>query len=73
MNPPNNYGASSSMSFISPWPRLLAGYPHIETVLVEAKRRRLVSSVRGALQRMRDGGYWIHDDIVKAALRQAGE
>ena len=42
-------------------------------VLVEAKRRRLFSSVRGALQRMRDGGYWIHDDIVKAALRQAGE
>jgi hypothetical protein len=32
MNPPNNHGASSSMSFISPWPRLLAGYPHIETV-----------------------------------------
>ena len=29
---PNNYGASSSMSFISPWPWLLAGYAHVETV-----------------------------------------
>jgi hypothetical protein len=29
MNPLNNHGASSSMSFISPWPYLLADYPHV--------------------------------------------
>ena len=42
-------------------------------ILVEAKNRGLISNVRGALEDMRKGGYWIHDDIVKAALKQAGE
>ena len=42
-------------------------------VLVEAKRKGLVDSVSVELSRMRDNGYWIHDDIVSAAMRAAGE
>ena len=42
-------------------------------VLVEAKRHGLLDNVGVALQAMRDGGYWIGDSIVDAALKQAGE
>lgn len=42
-------------------------------VMVEAKRRGLVERVALELNRMRDRGYWIHDDIVAAAMRAAGE
>jgi len=42
-------------------------------VLVEAKRRGLLDNVGAAIQAMRDGGYWIGDSIVEAALKQAGE
>lgn len=42
-------------------------------ILVEAKRRGLIPNVREALLGMRDGGYWIHDDILNIALKQAGE
>jgi len=42
-------------------------------VLVEAKRRGLSDNVGVALQAMQDGGYWIGDSIVDAALKQAGE
>jgi hypothetical protein len=42
-------------------------------ILVEAKHRGLISNVRTALEGMRNAGYWIHDDIVKAALEQAEE
>jgi predicted nucleic acid-binding protein len=42
-------------------------------LLVEAKHQRLIPSVREALNGMRNAGYWIHDDIVKAALRRAEE
>ncbi|MBW1692031.1 MAG: DUF3368 domain-containing protein [Deltaproteobacteria bacterium] len=42
-------------------------------VLVEAKKRGLLDNVGAALQAMRDGGYWISDSIVDAALKQAGE
>jgi predicted nucleic acid-binding protein len=42
-------------------------------ILVEAKRQGLIPNVREALNGMRDVGYWIHDDIVRAALRHAGE
>jgi len=43
-------------------------------VLVEATRRHgLLDNVGVALQAMRDGGYWIGDSIVDAALKQAGE
>lgn len=42
-------------------------------ILVEAKRRGLLGSVKEVLSRMRHGGYWIHEDIVQYALREAGE
>ncbi len=37
-------------------------------VLGETKRRGLLDNVGAALQAMRDGGYWIGDSIVDAAL-----
>ncbi|MBN2373512.1 DUF3368 domain-containing protein [bacterium] len=42
-------------------------------IIVEAKRRNLIPNVGEALDEMRNAGYWIHDDIMKAALRQAEE
>ena len=42
-------------------------------ILVEAKHRGLIANVRGALEGMRSAGYWIHDDIMKTALKQAEE
>jgi uncharacterized protein len=42
-------------------------------LLVEAKRLGSIRNVGDAIQGMRDGGYWIHDDIVQFALREAGE
>lgn len=42
-------------------------------ILVEAKHRGLISNVGEALAGMRNAGYWIHDDIIKAALEQAEE
>ncbi|PKN67329.1 MAG: DUF3368 domain-containing protein [Deltaproteobacteria bacterium HGW-Deltaproteobacteria-15] len=42
-------------------------------ILVEAKHLGLISNVRAALQGMRSAGYWIHDDIVRSALKQAEE
>lgn len=42
-------------------------------ILVEAKRRGLIDNVGSEFQAMRDGGYWIGDSIVNAALKSAGE
>jgi predicted nucleic acid-binding protein len=42
-------------------------------ILVEAKHRGLIPNVRGALEAMRNAGYWIHDDIMKTALEKAHE
>ena len=42
-------------------------------ILVEAKHRGLISNVREAIEGMRSAGYWIHDDIMKAAVEQAAE
>lgn len=42
-------------------------------VLVDAKARGLVPSVRLVLEDMRANGYWLHDDIVTLAARMAGE
>jgi predicted nucleic acid-binding protein len=42
-------------------------------VLVEAKRAGFLQSVNESIQEMREGGYWIHDDIVQFALHEAGE
>ena len=42
-------------------------------ILVEAKRKGLLNSVSAALRQLKEAGYWIHDDIVRLALKEAGE
>ena len=42
-------------------------------VLVDAKRKGLLSAVGPALLEIRGNGYWIHDVIVQRALQEAGE
>lgn len=42
-------------------------------VLVEAKKKGILDSVGDAIQRMRESGYYIHDDIVRFALKEAEE
>jgi uncharacterized protein len=42
-------------------------------VLVDAKRSGLLGNVGDALAGIRSAGYWIHDDIVSFARREAGE
>ena len=42
-------------------------------VLLEAKLSGLIDSILQPLASMRENGYHIHEDIVQAALRQAGE
>jgi predicted nucleic acid-binding protein len=42
-------------------------------VLVEAKRKNLLTEIASSLKALRQEGYWIHDDIVQIALREAGE
>lgn len=42
-------------------------------LLVEAKRRNLIESVKGVLDEMRAAGYWIGDKIVQRILEEAGE
>jgi predicted nucleic acid-binding protein len=43
------------------------------SILVEAKNRGLLDKVGDAIKSMRDGGYWIGDPIVAAALKRSGE
>ena len=42
-------------------------------VLLEAKQSGLIDAIRQPLESMRGHGYRIHEDLVQAALRQAGE
>lgn len=42
-------------------------------LLIDAKRGKLLGSIREPVQLMRENGYWIHETIVEAALREAGE
>lgn len=42
-------------------------------ILIEAKKKGLLPQVGEALATLRREGYWIHEDIVRAALREAGE
>ncbi|RLC09790.1 MAG: DUF3368 domain-containing protein [Deltaproteobacteria bacterium] len=42
-------------------------------ILVEARHRGIIGSVREAIVGMRSGGYRIHDNILEFALRMAGE
>ncbi len=42
-------------------------------ILVEAKHRGILLHVGDTLTKMRDAGYWIHEEIVAAAKKAAGE
>lgn len=42
-------------------------------VLLEAKRRNLISKVRPVLDEMRANGYWMTDKVVAAILTEANE
>lgn len=42
-------------------------------LLVLAKRRALIPSVRASLQELRDAGLWLSDEIVALLVQQAGE
>ena len=42
-------------------------------ILVEAKRKSLIDNVENLITGMRNGGYRIHDSIVDAILKEAGE
>ena len=42
-------------------------------LLVHAKRRGLLPSVKTPLSAMRRNGYWLHEAIMSWALREAGE
>ncbi len=42
-------------------------------ILIEAKKKNLLTEIASSLAELRREGYWIHEDIVHAALREAGE
>ena len=42
-------------------------------ILIEAKKKKLLTEVAPSLEELRREGYWIHEDIVHAALREVGE
>lgn len=42
-------------------------------ILIRAKQVGLVDNVGDLLKEMKRMGYWIHDDIIKAAVQSAGE
>jgi hypothetical protein len=42
-------------------------------ILVEAKRKGILNGVGDVLRQLKEAGYWIHDDIVVHALKEAGE
>jgi len=42
-------------------------------VLLEAKKHKIIDNISDPLRKMREGGYFIGDSIVAAALTQAGE
>lgn len=42
-------------------------------ILVEAKRKNLLSKIAPEFEKLKQEGYWIHHSIVEVALNQAGE
>lgn len=42
-------------------------------ILIEAKKKMLLTEIAPLLEALRREGYWIHEDIVRAALCEAGE
>lgn len=55
--------------------RVIFGLKVIDTarILVEAKRKSILDSVGDALDRMKDSGYRLHDNIIHYALKEANE
>jgi len=55
--------------------RSMYGFQVVGTarILVEAKRKGIVETVKDLLDEMRAGGYWIGDNIVQQILKEAGE
>ena len=54
-------------------PSSLAYADRILGVLLRAKQRGILSEVRPTLDRLREGGMWLSDDVCAWLLRQAGE
>ncbi len=42
-------------------------------ILIAAKRKNLLAGIAGPLAELRREGFWIHQDIVRVAVREAGE
>jgi uncharacterized protein len=42
-------------------------------ILIEAKRKGLLPEIAASIKKLRQDGYWIHEDIVQVALQEAGE
>ena len=42
-------------------------------VLVQARKMGLIDSVRELLSELKQNGYWIHDNIIEVAVREAGK
>jgi predicted nucleic acid-binding protein len=53
--------------------RDIYGLQPIETarILVEAKRKNLLPDIASQFHKLRQAGYWIHESIVEAALRES--
>ena len=67
-------GQAASLAGVSPVAFLLGCKQFgAASVLVEAKRRGYLKRVDETIRRIRDGGYWLDDDIVRSVLREAGE
>jgi predicted nucleic acid-binding protein len=56
-------------------PRVAAKYRFIGTlgIIVLAKRRGIIKSVRQSLKKLQDAGFWISDTLVEGICREAGE
>ncbi|MFK5986131.1 MAG: DUF3368 domain-containing protein [Pseudomonadota bacterium] len=42
-------------------------------VLLLAKRRGILSSIKPAINLLQDAGLWLGDDLIKMVLNEAGE
>lgn len=42
-------------------------------VLIKAKQSGIISSVKNAITKIQSNGFYINENIIKLALKQAGE
>jgi len=42
-------------------------------LLIRAKEKGVVKNVGSSLEELRDNGYWLSDDVIKAAKKLAGQ